>query len=313
MKEKDRILGIIFGTAIGDALGAPVEFLDLQGIKNKYGKIEDLIDGKYTDDTQMFRAVMLGLFEAASWQNVNDAGKAIARQFVIWLNSTENNRAPGKSCLAGCRNLEQGAFWRESGVTSDGCGAAMRSMAYGIWFDSINKAMEWATEHARLTHTNSRAIASAGAVAGIVAALKAGACPVDAVTMGIDGARQYEGDTAIMLKDALEWARKVKPEEKELQLELALNRYRGWTGNEAVAASIFCFLLYPDSYKDAVLAAVNSPGDSDTLGAITGAFSGAHLGIEAIPENWIERIERRDTFYWLAERYLELRKFHSVK
>lgn len=173
--------------------------------------------------------------------------------------------------------------------------------------------MEWATEHARLTHTNSRAIASAGAVAGIVAALKAGACPVDAVTMGIAGARQYEDDTAIMLEDALEWARKVKPEEKELQLELALNRYRGWTGNEAVAASIFCFLLYPDSYKDAVLAAVNSPGDSDTLGAITGAFAGAHLGIEAIPENWIERIERRDTFYWLAERYLELRKFHSVK
>jgi len=81
-----------------------------------------------------------------------------------------------------------------------------------------------------------------------------------------------------------------------------LDEWRGWSGHEAVAASLFCFLLYPDSYRQAVTAAVNSSGDSDSLGAIAGAFSGAYLGAARIPAEWQEQVENSRYLKDLAAR-----------
>jgi len=50
----EKAKGMLFGLAIGDALGAPTEFLSLNKIKEKYGPqgITDLPDpALYTDDT----------------------------------------------------------------------------------------------------------------------------------------------------------------------------------------------------------------------------------------------------------------------
>ena len=65
----------------------------------------------------------------------------------------------------------------------------------------------------------------------------------------------------------------------------------GWVGEEALAIAVYCSLKFSDNFSSGVTAAVNHSGDSDSTGAITGAILGTLLGYEAIPEEWIDRLE----------------------
>ena len=56
----------------------------------------------------------------------------------------------------------------------------------------------------------------------------------------------------------------------------------GWTGDEAWAISLYCALRHIDSMREAIIAAVNHDGDSDSTGSITGNIMGAIYGYEAI-------------------------------
>jgi poly(ADP-ribose) glycohydrolase ARH3 len=72
-----------------------------------------------------------------------------------------------------------------------------------------------------------------------------------------------------------------------------------------VPAAIYCFLRHPDSFEDAVVEAVSLGGDTDTIASMTGAISGARLGIEAVPGEWVEKLENRNYIEDLALRLLE--------
>lgn len=81
-------------------------------------------------------------------------------------------------------------------------------------------------------------------------------------------------------------------------------------GGEAfnsVPMAIYCFLRYLDSFGKCVTYAVNLGGDADTLGAMTGAISGAYHGVEAIPERWLDKLEDRDYIQQLAEKIWALK------
>jgi poly(ADP-ribose) glycohydrolase ARH3 len=76
----------------------------------------------------------------------------------------------------------------------------------------------------------------------------------------------------------------------------------------SVPTAIYSFLRHSRSFQDAVLYAVNLGGDADTIGAMTGAISGAYHGIEAIPERWRNGLERKDDIEKLAEKLWEIAK-----
>ncbi len=80
---------------------------------------------------------------------------------------------------------------------------------------------------------------------------------------------------------------------------------KGWIGEEAVALALYCFLRYPDNYKKVVLRGANTDGDSDSIACIAGSISGASLGIKAIPQEWIKKIERTQDLDELAKRLSE--------
>ena len=75
----------------------------------------------------------------------------------------------------------------------------------------------------------------------------------------------------------------------------------GWTGHEALAIAVFCALRHPDSFEDAVVAAVNHDGDSDSTGAVCGNIMGALLGRRAIPECYTCDLEIVDVIEEMAE------------
>ena len=89
--------GVVYGLAIGDALGRVTEFISLHYIKSAYGQngLTDLPDlALFTDDTQMSIAIVEALIRAGD-KDLETIMQAIKDEFVKWLHSPENTRAPG--------------------------------------------------------------------------------------------------------------------------------------------------------------------------------------------------------------------------
>lgn len=87
---RDRIAGALYGVAIGDAMGAPLEFMSKDEIARAHGRVTEMIGGGWlnvepgeiTDDTQMTLAVAEGIIE-----NPDDPVKGIGNRFIEWAKS----------------------------------------------------------------------------------------------------------------------------------------------------------------------------------------------------------------------------------
>jgi ADP-ribosylglycohydrolase len=285
----EKVAGVIFGTAIGDGIGAPVEFLKGPEVDRVLAQhVAEVEAGKelrYTDDTQLTIAVMEGLLD--NWRaDIDASGEAVALRLREWAKSPENNRAPGNACLAGAARLERGVCWRMAGADdARGCGSAMRSAPYGIKFwRNPRKAACWALEHSRMTHGHPAALKAAGFVAEVCARFlqdesifpvleRLGEHPLCKQAMGVVGG-----------------PRRV------------LDELQGWTGDSALAAAARC-ISEGLSVSETLLCAARHDGDSDSVAAIVGAWLGAKYGFSALP--WRATVEGADYLAKLAERACE--------
>lgn len=89
---------------------------------------------------------------------------------------------------------------------------------------------------------------------------------------------------------------------------LAVGDALGYPAEEAVASAMYCFWCHPDDFVSAVLTAVNTDGDSDTIGTITGSLLGARLGAGAIPARWRENVEDSPYLHQLGARLWNARQ-----
>lgn len=75
---------------------------------------------------------------------------------------------------------------------------------------------------------------------------------------------------------------------------------QGWIAEESLAIAIYCALAEPDP-RQALLLAVNHSGDSDSTGAICGNLLGTWHVVEALPSDWSDAVEGRDTIATIAD------------
>lgn len=75
----------------------------------------------------------------------------------------------------------------------------------------------------------------------------------------------------------------------------------GWVAEETLAIAIYCSLKYPTNIEKALIAAVNHGGDSDSTGAVTGNILGASLGVNGIPQKFIDNLELSDVILEVAD------------
>ncbi|MCJ8501357.1 ADP-ribosylglycohydrolase family protein [Desulfatitalea alkaliphila] len=299
MKEITKAKGVLYGLAIGDALGWPTEFLKLDQIKSRYGPqgITELPDpALFTDDTQMSIAVARALLLSGE-KDIDDIMAALREEFIQWLHAPDNNRAPGNACLQGVANLERGIHWSRSGVPrSKGCGSAMRAAPIGYLYQhDPQKLKSTASASGICTHGHPTADAACIGAAYLVKLALDGTDPQQVVpellafTAGISA----EFDRAILkINRCLAWEDSHK----------ALSHLgEGWVGEEAVALALYCFLRHPEDYRAVVTLGANTNGDSDSIACIAGAISGAYLGVSAIPPDWIRKIEKSDYLGNLAD------------
>jgi ADP-ribosylglycohydrolase len=117
MIEAKRISGCLFGMALGDALGAPTEFLNVSAILKRFPPNGPQVPignpARVTDDTQMALAVGEALVNAPCPYTPHGLGQELKRTLVDWYTDPENNRAPGRTCLTACQQLAEGIPWIE--------------------------------------------------------------------------------------------------------------------------------------------------------------------------------------------------------
>jgi len=305
--DSDKAKGLLFGLAIGDALGYPTEFMTLRQIKSDFGPegITDFPDSPalFTDDTQMSIAIAGALIQVGD-QDLETIMEAIKEEFIKWRHSPENNRAPGNACLAGVLNMERGMHWSESGVAdSKGCGSAMRVAPIGYFYQhDPDKLKQVARASGICTHGHRTAVAASIGAAYLVKLALDGIEPDRMIpeTLSFTAGISRELDTALSkVSECLDW-----PNEEDALKHLG----GGWIGEEAVALALYCFLKYPGDYTKTVLRGANTNGDSDSVACIAGGISGAYLGIDAIPDKWINNIEKTQYLHSLADRLYRKKK-----
>ncbi|NIS60299.1 MAG: hypothetical protein GTO13_06260 [Proteobacteria bacterium] len=298
---RDRFKGSAIGTFVGDAMGRVVEGWPASAIRRSFGILEEMVEGIYTDDTEMMMGIMESLCEAGSFDP-----NLTAQKFLHNFNPT---RGYGGRIYGVMDRLGRGVPWNQAGTDSWGNGSAMRVAPIGLFFyDDLVKLKEAAVQSSMITHQHPTGIAGAVAQATAVGI---------ATRKGLRGEPiEVEGFTDLIIEGVV-----AIDQEMGDQLE----RIKGIEGGDfratidaigshfscdvsaigAVPPAIASFLL-TRGFRESVVVAVNCGGDTDTLGAMSGAIAGAYYGYTHIPKQWLIPLENegkgRDYILSLAER-----------
>jgi ADP-ribosyl-[dinitrogen reductase] hydrolase len=314
--------GCLLGGAIGDALGAPTEFLDLCSIRRKYGdsglQTYDGL-GKITDDTQMALFTLEGMIRARlRWleRGIASVPDVLYHAYLRWLYTQEKyhkpdlpdyvfsgwlleqkilheRRAPGMSCISSLRMGRIGTM--ENPINnSKGCGTIMRIAPVGLMFE---EPFQTACEISALTHGHPTGYLSAGFLAEVIYRLSIGNDLKEAIQKAISILEGYEDhyETLWAVQKALNLADGYVAFPEMLEQLGA-----GWIAEEALAISLYC-ALKAKNFRDGVLLAVNHSGDSDSTGAIAGNILGLIHGADGIPKEWIDDHEVKDIIDEMVE------------
>jgi ADP-ribosylglycohydrolase len=276
----------MLGLAVGDALGAPVEFLTLNEIRQKFGPsgVTDLHPwggfpaGYYTDDTQMSLATAEGCIRAHQrWRDrgLCDPASVIYERYLDWHRSQSvpaMRRGPGNTCLSALASGNMGSM-RQHINNSKGCGGVMRTAPAGLALNAED-AFKWGAEFAAITHGHPSGYLSAGALSAVISYLIEGKVLSEAIDLALQILRHYPGhdETLNAITSAVELSH------AEVQADEALRSLgEGWVGEEALAIALYSSLKHQDDWAAGVLTAVNHSGDSDSTGSIAGGILGAIL------------------------------------
>jgi ADP-ribosyl-[dinitrogen reductase] hydrolase len=333
-----RCRGCLLGGAVGDALGAPIEFMSSKAINRHFGQggIRDFAPaygrlGAITDDTQMTLFTAEGVLRASvryAARGICHPATVVHHAYMRWLKTQGESpsldpqadltcevgmdgwlitvpalwsrRAPGNTCLSALRKAEQ--LGKPATNNSKGCGGVMRASPVGL-VANCDRAFELGSDTAALTHGHPSGFLSAGFLALMIERLISGASLRDSIHIAKRGLITHPGHEEVL--GAIEQAEVLADQGITGVRVEALGQ--GWVAEEALAIALYCALVAP-TLEEAVVIAVNHSGDSDSTGAITGNICGALYGEAAIPARWLESLELREEITAIADDLTGLRQ-----
>lgn len=304
---EDRVKSGIYGLAIGDALGVPVEFVDREILAKD--PVTDMRGfgthkqpaGTWSDDTSMALATLVGLSSAHPTPN------SIAKEYLRWYQNkayTPDGHMFDIGVTVGealdrilwgiVKNASMAGSDSEYGNRN---GSLMRILPAAFFLrnekDVWTKAVTVYPISA-ITHRHMRSIVACHMYVELAIALM---CqdPLTAYKETVKLCNDYYKDTLEpgvfdrFLSGALQDAKRDKI------------RSSGYV-IDTLEAAVWS-LLTTDNYKDAVLTAVNLGGDTDTTGSVAGGLAGLYYGYDSIPKEWFDTLRGKKQIDEAIQRY----------
>jgi len=269
---RDRALAAFIGMAIGDALGATVEFMTASEIAAKYGTFRDIIGGGWlrlkpgqvTDDTEMALCVGRAIVKSQAW-----SVDAVAENFATWLKSRPVDC--GDTCRKGIRAyMLKGQLESPPNEWDAGNGAAMRLLPAALFSLPDGELLKkYIIEQAHITHNNP--VSDAACL-----------CLGELLHMAICGASKNR------LRRHVDGLVARFP-------TFHFVPYRGLATGYVVDTmqTVFHWFFLGRNFEDSLVGTVNQGADADTTGAICGMLAGAYYGMDAIPKRWIKKVDSK--------------------
>ncbi len=323
--REDQVTGALFGCAVGDALGAPLEGRSREriagevGIADRYRPFpkrpgasnETYPLGQYTDDTQLTLAIVRALLKRGRVD-----GAAIAAEFAALWESGEIIGA-GPVAHRAVKRLLAGIHWEAAAVADDLPlnGAAMRIAPIGLWDCGEPQDLPHDVAVASVvTHRHPLAIDAALAIATAVAQAVAPTV-IDMPRFLAAVAQPVENRSPALARNVRRLERWLQlPEDDALESIASTDgsRMRNGFGIPALAmptalAALYAFLRNPRDFVATVDTSLRIGGDADTIAAIAGAVSGAHNGLGAIPTHLVDGVKDSAKILDLGRRLFALR------
>lgn len=310
--REDRAYATLAGLAVGDALGMPTQSLTREQIEEEFEPVLEtfhasrpdhpfaagLAAGTVTDDTE--QALILAQELVVSREHFDARG--YARRLVEWEQDVARRGLLdllGPSTKQALENIEAGMDPEESGRGGSTNGAAMRVAPVGIVCDSadVGGLVELVLEVSALTHNTEVALSGAVAVAAMISAGIDGASLDDGIRYSLEATKlvesRYPADGSFRISDRIERAVVIGRQFKGSELIDVVGRDIGTSlaTVESVPAAFAVLVANRDDGWMACRIAASLGGDTDTIGAITGAMSGALRGPATFPPWAIEKVQ----------------------
>lgn len=288
----DRALGAYLGLALGDALGATVEFMTPREIQATHGLHRTLVGGGWlklragqvTDDTTLALALGRGIVAQRGWNL-----RAVAENFALWLKARPVDC--GNTCRRGIqRYITSGSLCGPANEEA-GNGAAMRNLPVALATLGDAPAFErWTLEQCHITHNNPLSDAAALSLGSMVQALLLG--------QGLKACRE-EANRLIRRYPVF-----------------CFSPYPGRASGYIVdtVQTVLHYFFHTDSVEHCLVQTVNQGEDADTTGALAGMLAGAAYGVGSLPGHWLDRLDpvvRRD-ITGQAEALLRLSPYYQA-
>lgn len=288
LTRQDRYTGCLLGLAVGDALGAPVEFRP----PGSFAPLTDMISGgpfnlqrgQYTDDT----AMALCVAESILTQRLFDPVDQLQR-FVRWyrhgyLSSTGECFDIGNTTRRSLEDFEHtGLAFRAAGGLRGSNGAIMRLAPVAMAFArQPDEAIRLCGDSARTTHNFVESVDTCRLLGALIVGALAGEPKNRLLSPGFSPVQGL-------------WERQPLT---SLVQEISQGSYKhksppairgGGLSAESLEAALWAF-YHSRSYEEGVLQAVNLGDDADSTGAVFGQLAGAYYGLPAIPACWLEAL-----------------------
>jgi len=290
--RSDRVAGCLVGLAVGDALGAPLEFQSRRQVRKQYPEgLRDMIasslwrEGEYTDDTQMALLIAESLVQSKGF-----VASDLAQRFQTWARTAKDVGIQTRAVvnMAGYVRDPEGCSSRYHAAHPDssaGNGAVMRCAPVALFcLDSVDRLVEISRASARVTHHDPKAQSSCVILNAWIQA---------AICRGIRDGR-VEAIALISETERPAWHRLEQIEAyKEDDIKSS-----GYTV-DTLEAAIWSFLT-TGSYEEAVVRAANLGDDADTVAAVCGALAGAYYGYASIPKRWRNQLREKAQIHKIA-------------
>ena len=335
---RGSLIGGAVGDALGYPVEFIYSFESIQqrygarGITRFETNRKGLDDGRQSgkalisDDTQMtlftanglLNAVHMGvepkyaICEAYVEWFLCQTGKRSNKYNECWISEVpelHEGRAPGNTCMSSLLSICCG---QEPENNSKGCGGVMRVAPIPLYAAAhampIAYADRLAGDAAEITHLHPLGFIPAALMSHVIYRLALDEHPTREslegyIREGVEAMKtlyqQHKSDVTYM-ENLTEQAilRSYNRHHSVLDVEKFGG---GWTGEEALAIALYCALRYMDDFEEAMIAAVNHAGDSDSTGAITGNILGAAIGYDAIPRFYKDDLELHDLILHMAD------------